>query len=122
MEADTGITEMDLQGKGVSDFKDLVGLLVQHKNLTKLNLANNQLTEVPYEVSRLPGLTEINLIDNPIENFHEAVLALKTLPKLQTLSINLHDEAQVDFVIRSLLNIRTLNDQPVDREELNSLH
>jgi hypothetical protein len=52
---------------------------------------------------------EIDLNGNPIENLHQAVSSLQTLPVLTSLSINLTEEEQVDFLLKSLPQLCELN-------------
>ena len=73
---------------------------------------------MPFTISWLPSLEEVNLVDNPIEAFKECVMALKTLPNLRSLHIDLSEEQEVDFVIRNLVQITSLNGEHVDRTEL----
>ena len=69
-------------------------------------------------MSDLKNIYEINLIDNDLNPFEAAVLELATMPKLNSLHLNLHEETQVDFVIRNLPNLKFLNGEEIDREEL----
>ena len=40
------------------------------------------------------------------------------MPKLTSLYLNLHEEEQVDLVMRTLVNLQYLNGLPVEREIL----
>lgn len=66
----------------------------------------------------LKEVFEVNLIDNELNPFEEAVIALSTMPKLNSLHLNLHEESQVDYVIRNLPNLKYLNGETIDRDEL----
>lgn len=61
---------------------------------------------------------EINLIDNDLNPFEKAVLDLSKMPSLTSLHLNLHEETQVDLVIKNLPNLKYLNGELIDREEL----
>ena len=54
-----------------------------------------------------------------IEDFEIAVHALSSLPNLKSLYINLHEESQVDQIMRILPELEFLNGIAVDREALN---
>jgi len=43
---------------------------------------------------------------------------LKTMPKLKSLQINLHEEEQVDYLLRTLTDLQLLNGLAVEREAL----
>jgi len=53
-----------------------------------------------------------------LDDFENAVASLATIPELKSLYINLHEEAQVDYIIRELPYLEFLNGLPVDREIL----
>ena len=67
----------------------------------------------------LTNLVEININGNPIDDVELAVDALKTVgPQLKALSINLHEEEQVDYLLRHLGHMEILNGIKVEREAL----
>jgi hypothetical protein len=68
----------------------------------------------------LPKLINFNLNGNdiPNEKFGDLVTALKTLPQLESLYINLHTEDQVDMIMRVLDDLKFLNGLPVERDDL----
>ena len=61
---------------------------------------------------------EIDLSGNPIDNLHLAVESLQTMPALISLFINLHEEEQVDFLLRSLPKLQFLNGLEVERDAI----
>ena len=66
----------------------------------------------------LPELQNLNLNGNAIDNnFEKTIAALKTIPNLQSLYINLHEEEQVDMVMNHLTELLFLNGLPVEREQ-----
>ena len=84
-----------------------------------LNLSENYLTKLPSNLSILKNLVEINVNGNPIDDVELAVDALKTVgPQLKALSINLHEEEQVDYLLRHLGHMEILNGIKVEREAL----
>lgn len=50
--------------------------------------------------------------------FQETVISLKSIPALKSLFINLHEEEQVDLIMRSLTELEFLNGLKVEREIL----
>ena len=50
------------------------------------------------------------------------MLAIKTLSSLKSLYINLHQEEQVDFIMRKLEGLEFLNGLKVEREILEEEH
>lgn len=55
---------------------------------------------------------------NPIDNLQLAVESLATMPMLQSLHINLHQEEEVDFLLRSLPDLQMLNGLLVERDAI----
>lgn len=47
-----------------------------------------------------------------------AVDTLKTMPNLKSLQINLHEEEQVDYLLRTLMDLELLNGLAVERDAL----
>jgi len=63
-------------------------------------------------------IEELNLNGNPIDDLIAAVDTLKTMPNLKSLQINLHEEEQVDYLLRTLIDLELLNGLAVEREAL----
>ena len=55
---------------------------------------------------------------NPIDDIEAAVDSLQTMPNLKVLYINLHEEEQVDYLLRSLASLEYLNGLAVERDAL----
>ena len=64
------------------------------------------------------NLKELNLNGNPIRDLEGTVDALKCLPNLKKLDINLHEEDQVDYLLRNMPNLEVLNGLVVERDAL----
>jgi len=93
--------------------------LSRFTELRRLDLSENLLRKVPKEVGQyLPHLQEFDLNGNPIEDVHSAVDSLCTLSSLRGLRINLHEESQVDYLLRSLEGLEELNGLAVERDAL----
>jgi hypothetical protein len=58
------------------------------------------------------------LSGNPIDNLPLAVESLQTMPALASLFINLHEEEQVDYLLRSMPGLQILNGLEVEREAI----
>ncbi len=63
-------------------------------------------------------IVEFDLNGNPLENLEAAVDSLAGMPSLRRLRINLHEEEQVDYLLRNLENLEELNGLAVEREAL----
>lgn len=62
----------------------------------------------------------MNLNGNNLDEtqFQEIILSLNTIPNLTSLYINLHEEDQVDMVMRTMDRLEFLNGLPVERDIL----
>ena len=69
---------------------------------SQINLSDNEIRKLPNDLSCLTQIVELNLTGNPIENLQLAVESLMTMPVLSSLHINLHQEEEVDFLLRNL--------------------
>jgi hypothetical protein len=59
-------------------------------------------TLLPYDLSSWHSVTNINLSNIQLNDFEMAVGSLATMPELKSIYINLHEEAQVDLIMREL--------------------
>ena len=107
-----------LEKEGISDLSQFMPLLVRFPALAELNLGENQLTAIPADFAQLKSLKELNLNGNPIADFKKLVDVLASVPSLDSLHLNLHEEDQVDLIIRALPQLQFLNGLKIDREEL----
>ena len=73
---------------------------------------------MPNDLSCLTQIVELNLTGNPIENLQLAVESLMTMPVLSSLHINLHQEEEVDFLLRNLPALQVLNGLVVERDAI----
>ena len=83
-----------------------------------MNIAENHIKKLPDDLSSLSNLVEFNLNGNPIEDIEAAVDSLQTMQSLKMLHIILHEEEQVDYLLRSLQSLEYLNGLAVEREAL----
>lgn len=112
--------EVDMHSRNVTDISPILKVVSSNRAVKRVNLSDNYITELPPDLSMLEEVYEFNLIDNELNPFDQAVQALSTMPKLKSLHLNLHEESQVDFVIRTLPNLEFLNGETIDREELHN--
>ena len=111
-------SDLDMSKRSISDFKPIINVILSNPNVKRVDLSDNWITQLPKDLSMLKEVYEINLIDNELNPFESAVLALSTMANLTHLHLNLHEEQQVDFVIKTLPNLLVLNGEDIDREEL----
>jgi hypothetical protein len=95
-----------------------VDLLGRFAELKQINLSDNHIRRLPADMSQMAQVEEINLNGNPIDDICSAVDTIKTMPSLKSLQINLHEEEQVDYLLRTLTDLELLNGLAVEREAL----
>lgn len=81
-------------------------------------MADNHIRRLPADMSAMAQVEEINLNGNPIDDIISAVDTIRTMPNLKSLQINLHEEDQVDYLLRTLSYLEQLNGLAVEREAL----
>lgn len=100
----------------------------QYKNLKELNVCDNQFTELPRDLSGMHRLANLNLNGNQFTDvrcldvtfikFNATVTSLRSLPSLRSVYLNLYQEDQVDFIMRTLEHLDFLNGLKVERDIL----
>ena len=111
-------TFLDLQDQEIENLDVIMHMLMQFEFLEELNLSNNQLKELPVDLSQLKSVANLNLQNITFEDFETTVQSIATLPALRSLYVNLQTEDQVDLIMRFLPHIEFLNGLPVDRDAL----
>jgi hypothetical protein len=81
-------------------------------------LSDNDIRKLPNDLSQLSQIEELNLTGNPIDNLQLAIESLVTMPVLHSLHINLHQEEEVDFLLRNLPELQMLNGLVVERDAI----
>ena len=113
------VDEVDFEQQEIEYFDPhAVDLLGRFTELRKINLADNFIRKLPNDLSALVQIVELDLSGNPIENLAMAVESLQTMPALSSLYINLHEEEQVDFLLRSMPTLTELNGLEVERDAI----
>jgi hypothetical protein len=75
---------------------------------------------LPKNLSQIfPAVENLNLNGNNFEDdiFETIIDSLATMPNLKSLFINLHQEEQVDLVMKKIEELEFLNGLPVERDE-----
>ena len=89
-------------------------------------MKDNQITELPMDMSGLIHIANLNLNGNQFSNvsdrynqyymqLSETIQALQSLPNLRSVYMNLFKEDQVDYIMRTLENLEFLNGLKVER-------
>ena len=89
--------------------------------MKELNLEDNYISTLPRDLSQIfENIENLNLNGNNFDEdeFGAIVGSLLTMPNLKSLFINLHEEEQVDLVMRSLEDLEFLNGLRVERDIL----
>lgn len=106
------ISKLDLSNKGLNEIPEEVFRL---KNLKRLNLSNNKISRVPKEIENLKALRTLDLSKNRIKNFYSKIC---TLQDLRRLNLNDNEIRTIPKQISFLKNLRALS---VARNKLDSL-
>lgn len=102
----------------IYDFGAVYEVLRQYPNLKELNVCDNIFKELPMDLSGMQSLANLNLNGNQFNDFNKTVVALKSLPSLRSVYLNLYQEEQVDFIMRTLEKLDFLNGLKVERDIL----
>lgn len=113
---------LDLSEQSITSIEgDLMPYICQFTNLKEVNLEDNLLSKLPDNMSQIfRNVVILNLNGNEFIDFHHTIGALQTVPHLKSLFLNLHEEDQVDLVMRTLPTLQELNSLPVERDLIQS--
>ncbi len=95
------ISKIDLSNHNLSNIPKEI---FNYRNLRKLNLANNNILTIPKEISKLRLLEVLNLADNRINNLYAKVFELKNL---KTLILNNNKIKKIPIQLNNLHLLRT---------------
>ncbi|HXF84660.1 MAG TPA: COR domain-containing protein [Anaerolineales bacterium] len=110
--AESGATELDLFGLGLTSLPPEIGNLTR---LTKLDLWVNQLTSLPPEIGNLTSLTELNLVSNQLTSLPPEIGNLTNLTTL------VFSENQLTSLPPEIGNLTSLTELNLSRNRLTSL-
>jgi Leucine-rich repeat (LRR) protein len=74
-----------------------------------LLLYNNHLTRLPTTLSSLKELKTLDISNNNFTNITHIIPGLKSLPNLQNLIIDIHDNDEETSICKALPNLNQLN-------------
>jgi len=113
------VDEVDFEAQELEYFDPhAADLLGRFTELRKINLSDNFIRKLPNDLSPLAQIVELDLSGNPIDNLNLAVESLQTMPVLTSLFINLHEEEQVDYLLRSMPGLSVLNGLEVESDAI----
>lgn len=96
------ISKLDLSNLNL---KEIPSVVFELKNLRKLNLSNNQITSIPIEIIKLKQLEILDISNNNVSNFFAKLCELKNL---KTLNLNNNKIASIPKQISRLEKLRIL--------------
>lgn len=105
-------SSISLEYSNLEDISDLLPLLQQFSRLENLNLSNNNISQLPYDLSALNALRSLDISNNEL-CVEDVVDALQTLPGLQVLYISLETQAEADLIQAKLPHLLYLNGEPI---------
>ncbi|RKR14799.1 leucine rich repeat (LRR) protein [Maribacter vaceletii] len=106
------ISKLDLSNQNLTQFPlEIVNL----KNLKKLNLSGNKIKHIPKEIERLKNLEQLDLSKNLINNFYSKICSLK---KLKVLNLN---NNQIKTIPKQIENLDKLNTLTIANNIITSL-
>lgn len=113
------VSSLDYSNRGLTQLdQQTLSLLSHFPELRRLDLSDNHLRRLPPDLSALSLIDDFDLNGNPLDEVEVAVDALTTMGNLRSLRINLHEEEQVDYLLRALEGLQELNGLAVEREAL----
>lgn len=112
-----GLQQINLEFSEIESLEPLLPLLSQFKDLKELLLFGNRLETLPSDLSSLESLEKIDISNNLIDNIQDILPGLMSLPKLNELHITMQTENDEELLVRSLLELKNLNGNPVDRSK-----
>ncbi|PAV13150.1 hypothetical protein ASJ81_18615, partial [Methanosarcina spelaei] len=98
-----------------NQLKEIPPELSELKNLAKLNISDNQLTSLPPELSKLENLTELKISDNQLTSLPSEIAELKNLTELD-ISYN-----QLTSLPSEIAELKNLTELDISRNQLTSL-
>eukprot|EP00830_Metopus_es_P012252 TRINITY_DN265_c0_g3_i1.p1 TRINITY_DN265_c0_g3~~TRINITY_DN265_c0_g3_i1.p1 ORF type:complete len:729 (+),score=196.17 TRINITY_DN265_c0_g3_i1:38-2188(+) len=118
-----GLRCINLDNRKIKDLSPFVPLLEKFEFLEDLELAENELKELPGDICKLKSLMSINICDNKFEDLPKVVKVLQSFPKLKSLFISPAAAEELKTIVTSLKDLEYLNGEtirskkPVPEEE-----
>eukprot|EP01029_Cantina_marsupialis_P007920 TRINITY_DN1903_c0_g1_i1.p1 TRINITY_DN1903_c0_g1~~TRINITY_DN1903_c0_g1_i1.p1 ORF type:complete len:660 (+),score=241.96 TRINITY_DN1903_c0_g1_i1:96-2075(+) len=114
---DLSTQKVDLSKLGIKEFDSILPTLTALHDLRELDIKENQLTNLPSDMSVLANLNSLNIMDNPFTDIKSIIPSLLTIPKLENLSLTLTTNEEAEEVIVKLPGLKCLNETTLEDDE-----
>jgi hypothetical protein len=108
-------SKLVLSGKDLSSKEGLLlinNFSQNYPNISKIDLNNCNLNELPNELSNFKYLSSLDIRDNNFQNFEKLIQDLSKFQNLTDLNIDLDDQNQVLSVLSNIPRLIMLNGKP----------
>ena len=108
-------SKLALSGKDLSSKEGLLllnNLSQNYPNISKIDINNCNLNELPSELSNFKNLSSLDIRENNFQNFEKLIQDLSKFQNLTDLSIDLDDQNQVLLVLSNIPKLIMLNGKP----------
>lgn len=112
LEQNPATNEINLETCSLTSLNPILPLLTRFKNLKVLRLQNNELTELPPDLSGLSTVQYLDLTQNKFSDLEKVMSGLFSLKNLKHLFIDLSDEDE-DEIIITLTSLESFNGTPL---------
>ena len=108
-------SKLILSGKDLSSKEGILlinNLSQNYPNISKIDINNCNLNELPNELSNFQNLSSLDIRDNNFQNFEKLIQDLSKFQNLTDLNIDLDDQNQVLSVLSNIPRLIMLNGKP----------
>ena len=108
-------SKLVLSGKDLSSKEGILlinNLSQNYPNISKIDINNCNLNELPNELSNFQNLSSLDIRDNNFQNFEKLIQDLSQFQNLTDLNIDLDDQNQVLSVLSNIPRLIMLNGKP----------